>query len=52
MCDGRKHAESTRPSVLGCAVIGIGAGMLAAVVVRVPKRTVEPKDGGCPKNFG
>jgi hypothetical protein len=47
--------------VLGCAVIGIGAGMLAAVLVRVPpaaltdipsKRTVEPKDGGCPKNCG
>jgi hypothetical protein len=61
ICDGRKHAGSTRPGVLGCAVIGVGAGMLAAVLVRVPpaaltdipsKRTVEPKDGGCPKNFG
>jgi hypothetical protein len=28
--------ESTRPGVLGCAVIGIGAGMLASVLVRVP----------------
>jgi hypothetical protein len=47
--------------VLGCAVIGIGAGMLAAVLVRVPpaaltdipsKRTVGAKDGGYPKNLG
>ena len=47
--------------MLHCAVIGIGTGMLAAMLVRVPpaaltdspsKRTVDPKDGGCPKNFG
>jgi hypothetical protein len=42
-------------------VIGIGAGMLAAVLVRVPpaaltnipsKSTVEPRDGGYPKHLG